>query len=247
MNNSEERPVAVNFTKAINLDRQIEVVEEKDSQGLIVFRFVSFKLDKNAVNKILQARSQGEKLYLDRDLLDDLRACALSEGENKNGGNRFQSAMTFCTYYQKPGDVSSSDRILMRSTISLDGDIINQVTKECLNNPQKSLAIAAAHHWLIAQITRQIDLKSVSYKYLEWRIWGIAIAVGIVALILSLLNLIPWGLFALIAIVAALAGFLLPRQPQIRHREWIQWLTGFLSPNRSDRDRAKRIWRKLIN
>jgi predicted RND superfamily exporter protein len=244
MNNSEERPAAVNFTKAINLDKQIEVVEETDSQGLVVFRFVSFKLDKNSVNKILNARSQGEKLYLGRDLLDDLRTCALSEGEHKDGGNRLQSGMTFCTYYQKNGD-TSANKILMRSAISLDGDIINQVRKECLNNPQKSLAIATAHHWLIAQITQQISIKSVSYQYLEWKIWAIALGVAVVALILALINVIPWWLFGLIAVIAAVAGFFLPRQVAIRHREWIQWLAAFLSPNGSDR--AKRIWRKLVS
>ncbi|PSB02717.1 hypothetical protein [Merismopedia glauca] len=245
MNNPEGHPVAVNFTKAINLDEKIEVVEETDSQGLIVFRFIGFKLDKNSVNKILQARSQGEKLYLSRDLLDNLRTCALSEGEHRNGGNRFQSGMTFCTYYQKNGEASFSDKILMRTAISLDGDIINQVRKECLNNPQKCLAIGTAHHWLIAQITQQIGVKAVSYKYVQWRIWGIALAVGVVALILAVTNIIPWWLFALIALAAALAAFFLPSQVGIRRREWIQWLTAFLSPNGSDR--AKRIWRQLIS
>jgi hypothetical protein len=246
MNNSEGRSLPVNYTKAINLDDNIEVVEETDTGGLTVFRFVKFKLDKNSVNKVLQARSNGEKLYLNRDLLDSLRTCALSEGEHRSGGNRFQSGMTFCTYYSKNGDRAASDKILMRSAISLDGDIFNQVRKECLNNPQKSLAIGTAHHWLIAQIIQQLEVKAVSYQYLNWRIWGIALAVGVVALLLAIAKILPWWLFILIAIVAAAAAFFLPRWVKIRHREWIQWLTGFLSANPSDRDRAKRIWRKLV-
>lgn len=246
MDNQEPRAAAVNFTKAIDLDKQIEVVEETDSQGLVLFRFVAFRLEKDSVNKILKARSQGEKLYLKGDLLENLRTCALSEGHHQSGSNRLQSGMTFCTYYQRKGDAKLSDRILMRSVISLDGDIINQVRKECLNNPQKSLAIATAHHWLIAQITRQIGVKSVSYKHLHQKMWIIAIAIAVVALILALANIIPWWLSLAIAIVAAAIAWFVPRQASVRRSEWTKWLQGFLSPDPSDRERAKRIWRNLV-
>ncbi|AFZ12795.1 hypothetical protein Cri9333_1913 [Crinalium epipsammum PCC 9333] len=157
---------------SINLDKQIQVEEVKNEQGLIVFRFIRFNLDKTSVKAILGAKSRGESLEISKSLLTQLRYFALSDGENSQGKNRFQSGLTFCTYYYKSAELQS-ENIVMRSVISLDGDIIHQIQRDALETPKKCLAIATSHYWLINQLLNQLRITST--LWVNWVSWGISL------------------------------------------------------------------------
>ena len=160
------------ITASINLDNKIQVEEVKNEQGLILFRFIRFNLDKTTVKAILGAKARGESLEISKSLLTQLRYFALSDGENRQGANRFQSGLTFCTYYYKPEELQS-ENIVMRSVISLDGDIINQIQREALETPKKCLAIANSHYWLINQLLNQLRITSI--LWVNWVSWGISL------------------------------------------------------------------------
>jgi hypothetical protein len=241
---------ASTVNRAIDLGDRIKVEEVKDDRGLILFRFVRFNLDTTSIKRILQAKKQGERLQISPSLLHQLQFIALSDGEHMDGGNRFQSGLTFCTYYEAAG--KRSDRIVMRSAIGLDGDIINQIRSDLLDNPQTSLEIATSHSWLIERLLDRLPMKKIDYTWLKtdltWRAWGISLGILAMALFLYLAKLLPTIvlILALLVAVGILSAFYI-WQPSMRPWIWQRWLQRFLSADESDRQRAMEIWEKLVH
>jgi hypothetical protein len=76
--------------------------------------------------------------------------------QNHNKTIKFQSGFTFNSYYQ------STENILMQSTILFDGDIIQKISQDLINNEDAS-KIVNSHYWLTEQVTKclRINLNSV--------------------------------------------------------------------------------------
>ena len=63
---------------------------------------------------------------------------------------------------------------VVRSTIDLKGQISQEIQQDLWQNPQLSLKVIQAHHWLTAEILRQLPLENKRQTSLIfWILWGI--------------------------------------------------------------------------
>ena len=219
---------------------QIEV--ERISRSQVLFHGIRFTLDKESLQHIQQAQQMGNSLKLSRQLLTDLRYYALIDDEN-----RWQSGLSFCTYYQR----GNSQEALMRSVIGMDGDIMHQIQRNCLERPKFSHQISAAHYWLIEQIMSQ--LRFGEYVPLTGLInvfaWGLALLIALLLVIpfipVFLNN--PWMLIAVLVMIGLFyIGFrrlLYLWRPTARRWMMRRIIAGFLS----SKPRSKRLAKRLLS
>ena len=237
---SPSHPPSPRQNLAIAACIQIEV--EHISRSQFLFHGVRFTLDKETLRHIQQAQQMGDSLKLSRQLLTDLRYYALIDDEN-----RWQSGLTFCTYYKR----GSSQEALMRSVIGLDGDIIHQIQRNCLERPNFSHQISTAHYWLIEQVMRQ--LRFGKYVPLTGLINGLAWGLTLLISMLLVIPFIPvflnnpWMLIAVLIMVGLFyMGFRrLFHLLRPTARRWImrRIVAGFLS----SKPRSKRLARRLLS
>lgn len=223
---------------------QIEV--ERISRSQVLFHGVRFTLDKESLQQIQQAQQMGNSLKFSRQLLTDLRYYALIDDEN-----RWQSGLTFCTYYQR----GNSQEALMRSVIAMDGDIIHQIQRNCLERPKFSHQISAAHYWLIEQVMRQ--LRFGTFLPLTRLINGLALGLALLIAMLLVIPFIPvflnspWMLIAVLIMVGLFyIGFrrlLYLLQPKARRWMMRRIVAGFLSSKPGSKRFAKRLLSGLFS
>lgn len=233
----------------IKIDPYIKVEEVKDKQGRVVFRFIRFNLNGNILKKILDFKQTGQKLYISKNIKTQLQYCVLSDGENWYKQNRFQSGLTFCTYYELSSQTIEyvSEKMVMRSVVSFDGEIINQIRRDCLEDAESGVAIATAHHWVLQQLLNQLNFRiNVPSLWLKLIPWGLSLLIVlVVSIILLATNLIPVPLtLLLMLVILVLLQYLFRRllplyKPLLRR--WIarQFLSNFLSANSQDKNQAK--------
>lgn len=224
----------------LNLEGCINLDQERISRSRALVHGIRFTLDNDSLQDIQTARKTGCRLYVPRDLLADLRYYTLIDWEN-----RLQSGLTFCTYYRR----GESEEALMRSVISLEGDILHQIRSDCLEHPNFCQALAAAHYWLIEQLMAQLSLGAFLPLNLLLNLlsWGLALLITAVIVILFipafLIN--PWLLIAPVLGVwllqLALQGILRLFVPTFR--PWLlRWmLSGLLSHKPGSTQIARRI------
>ncbi len=181
---------------ALDLEPYIQFEQEQITRSRVVFHSIRFNLDKDVLQRIQYAQELGRCLYIAPKLLADLRYYALIDSENN-----LQSELTFYTYYRR-GTYSEA---LMRSVISTDGEILQQIKSDCLEHPDFCRQIASAHYWLIDQLLSQLRIKPFVHLnqlagVLSWLIVA-AIALPFVPL---LIEVNPWLLVALIFIALIL-------------------------------------------
>ncbi|MBD2578734.1 hypothetical protein [Oscillatoria sp. FACHB-1406] len=144
----------------------IRIDREKISPQQIIFHGIEFRLDRDLLERIQVARSQGKILKFSSEMLTDLRHYAL-----------FSDAIAFSTFYQ---DGESEERVV-RSHISFDGAIACQICNDYLQDERLILSLTATHHWLIQQILRGLHLETK--RRVEWLAWVLAaVIVGAIAL-----------------------------------------------------------------
>ncbi|MEC4983045.1 MAG: hypothetical protein SAJ37_05190 [Oscillatoria sp. PMC 1068.18] len=170
------------------LESCIEIIKEKITRKRVVFHGVNFYLSEAYLEEIEVARKTGTKLNLSRPLLNDWRYYALFDEQN-----RLQSGLTFSTYYEQ----DNFNIPLMRSVISLDGDIFHQVAHDCLSLPDFALKISSAHYWLIEQLFVQLRLEA--QNWLNWFSWGLSLIIVAVTVLGNLEKLLPINPITLLA------------------------------------------------
>lgn len=135
----------------------------------------TFYLDPRVVSQIDRAMDFGYELKVPSGLIASLRQYALFDPQ----GNP-QSGLTFYSNYLDDIDevipirradggqdvvvhpaISASGQLVLRTVVSLDGDVIHQVRDDHLAHPNCP-AIAAAHHWLLGQLMRRLRLSVTS-------------------------------------------------------------------------------------
>ncbi|HBE16923.1 MAG TPA: hypothetical protein DEG17_11755 [Cyanobacteria bacterium UBA11149] len=230
----------ISLAKTLNLEGYITIERERISPSRILFHGIRFNLDKDVLLQIQYARDTNRRLQISPELLASLRYYSLIDGEN-----HFQSGLTFCTYYAK----ENSKEALIQTMISMDGDIVQQIKRDCLDVPHFYRQLATCHYWLIEQLLSQLRLGSFVRLNLAIAIlsWLVALLiVGVIAILfISVCLNYPW-LF-LVAIVMTwllqlgckwLLGLFL-----LRIRRWIlhRILWGFLSDKPGDKAMAKQI------
>lgn len=170
----------------LNLEGYIQVDKEKITRRRMLFHGIRFHLDKDVLKQIQQAQEAGYSLEISPELLADLRYYALTNGEN-----RLQSGLTFCTYYLR----NDSQEALMRSVISIDGDIIHQIKHDCLEHPNFCRTLVAAHYWLINQLLGQLRMRAfLKLNQLSWGLSVLIVVVTMIPYIKQLIQASPWTL-----------------------------------------------------
>lgn len=99
-----------------------------------------------------------------------------------------QSGLTFCTHYSDPLELEpeqawvshsrrstwleSSGRYgqrVFRTVLALDGDIIHQITEDCLKS-SNCRALVSLHFWLVEQLLDRLQLQSIIYLNLAFNV-----------------------------------------------------------------------------
>lgn len=99
-----------------------------------------------------------------------------------------QSGLTFCTHYSDPLELEpqqawvshsrrsawleSSGRYgqrVFRTVLAIDGDIINQISEDCLQSPN-CRALVSLHFWLVEQLLDRLQLQSMIYLNLAFNV-----------------------------------------------------------------------------
>lgn len=174
----------VGHRNGLNLEQYITLDRERISRYRWQFHGIRFNLDQNILIEIQQTQDVGRKLEISRHLLADLRFYALV-----GFGNLCQSELTFCTYY----DIgNNSQEAIMRSVISIDGDIFHQIRNDCLENPDFGYQLASAHYWLIDQLLAKLRIGALlNLNRLSWGLSGITVAGSVMPYVQEILDN-PW-------------------------------------------------------
>jgi len=130
-----------------------------------------FYLDRRILAELLVYQQLGQPLKFSGSLLASLRHAAIwdigaSLKSDQGDEATIQSGLTFCTHFD--------NRLVIRTVVSLDGDVLNQIESQLLDSPDICLALNTVHHWLVEQLTYQ--LRADMRRYLVGVAWTIAIA-----------------------------------------------------------------------
>lgn len=226
---------------ALNLEPYIQFEQERITRSRVVCYSIRFNLDQDVLQTIQYAQELDRRLDLSPQFLADLRYWTLIDPEN-----HLKSDLTFYTYYQREG----FSEALMRSVISLDGEVLQQIKSNCLENPDFCRQIASAHYWLINQLVCHLRLGAlINVKRLAWVVsWIIAVAIA-VPFIPLLIEINPWLLLALVLMVwllqRGLQNLLLSRSSSFTRWTWRRLLSGLLSHNSLEHKIAKGMLARL--
>ena len=228
---------------ALNLEPYIQFEQERITRSRVVFHSIRFNLDKDVLQRIQYAQQTGRRLYISRQLLADLRYYALIDPENC-----LQSELTFYTYYLRGG----SEEALIRSVISTDGAVLQQIKSECLEHPDFCRQIASAHYWLIAQLLSQLRIRAFLHvARLAWMLSWLIVAAIALCFVPLLIEVNPWLLLALVLMAwilqRGLQSLLLSLLPSFNRWALRQLLSRLLSHKPLEKKIAKSIFTRLVS
>ena len=238
----------MNQRKFFDIAQYIDIEEVKDQEEKVIFRLINLRLNNESLSQILKAKSSKYKLRVSPELKFQLYRCMISDGETNNNISRFQSGLTFCTYYEFAG----AEKIVIQSVISPSGDIMQQIRRDYLDFPERILKIAAIHHWVLERLMRQMRLKTnVKLN------WIPVILASVVSLIIVILGMVIYQTGITIINVIGLVimwvlfyiGFALLLKLFLPHlKKWIgyQVLLQLLLPNRQYKPIKKSFLGKFI-
>ncbi|GEM_PF-4251103 len=196
------------------------------------------RVDEGLLAQLQDIQTLGLRLEVPYSLAADLRRFAMFDQFG-----RVQSGLTFCTYYvnwfkstesESTSAARRSGKMVLRSVVSIDGDVINQVVQDCLQHPD-CLQITAAHYWIMNQL---LDGLRFNLKLPATLVAGAStIAVNLVFL-RQLLQMSAWSWVQLIGV--PIASWLLWRWLLPNARQWA--IRQLLFPNAFVRGVTKRFW-----
>ncbi|MBD2335358.1 MULTISPECIES: hypothetical protein [Desertifilum] len=128
---------------------------------------VFFYLNPLILSEIQEGKKQGTPLPLSEELLWNTQQLLAVDVQQTYAYP--QSGLTFCTYYVEPQSDSQvspelskwreKGQIAVRTVLSLEGEILHQIDCHYLSHPQ-CLELLRTHHWLIAQILKNVPTAS---------------------------------------------------------------------------------------
>ncbi|MEC4805852.1 MAG: hypothetical protein SAJ12_07150 [Jaaginema sp. PMC 1079.18] len=167
MNNAAASASLASQVRDLHSERWLQINQDKVTNKEIIVQGIEFHLNANQFAHLKAAKEQGTLLYFTPEVVREIRYYTL-----------FNPVLTFSTFYQK--------ELVFRSTIALDGEVLNQVRSDCLERQEWAIAIASVHHWLIQEVIAQVPLQ---YKRLGTRLaWFLAIVIVALSVIISLAN-----------------------------------------------------------
>ena len=152
----------------------IKVESQRISRQATIPRQVCFELNPDIIDKIEEIKAEYGNLYLKPEQLTDLRYYSLINSPIINTQHIYsdRSSLIFSSNYLS--NYSQVPTTVVRSTIDLDGQISQEIQQDLWQNPQLSLKVIQAHHWLTAEILRQLPLENKRQTSLIfWILWGI--------------------------------------------------------------------------
>lgn len=131
---------------------------------------IVFSLNELTLQTLMEVQQRKESLkvptrQLSR-LLVPLRALLILDSP---ASSRLQSGVTFKTYFVD--SQTRKGRFVLRTVISLDGDIIHQVHRDLLTQPD-CLKLVEAHHWLMDELLKLLREKTT--RLIDGVAWGIS-------------------------------------------------------------------------
>ncbi|WP_204106342.1 MULTISPECIES: hypothetical protein [Spirulina sp. CCY15215] len=145
---------------SLHLERYIRFFKERRPDRRVVYHGIHFHLNEEILEQIQQARSQGHSLFVKPKFISDLRYYLLfDEYSGLNCG------INVSTHYFQ----DNSEQAVLRSLMSLDGDVLFQIDQRYLEQPELSLSLTSAHYWLIAQLLDKLKLEGTLWlNFLSW-------------------------------------------------------------------------------
>ncbi|MEA5418571.1 hypothetical protein VB712_04980 [Spirulina sp. CCNP1310] len=133
----------------VELDAVVRLVKERTADEQLLCHGVTFHLNSTTLGRITLAQQRGQNLHIPWRFLVEFWRYALVDHRGC-----LQSALSFMTIYP----LATGEKPLLKTLISLDGDIIHQVCADCLDYPTLTLNLSAAHYWLIQQLVGRLTL-----------------------------------------------------------------------------------------
>ncbi|NES96516.1 MAG: Na+/H+ antiporter NhaA [Desertifilum sp. SIO1I2] len=203
---------------------------------------VFFYLNPLILSEIREGKKQGTPLPLSEELLWNTQQLLAVDVQQTRSYP--QSGLTFCTYYVEPQSDSQvppelskwreKGQIAVRTVLSLEGEILNQIDCHYLSHPQ-CLELLRTHHWLVSQMLENLPTEPLSIVRFSTRrlpqairealpigIALLSVAGAVAAIALFYLNIIP-------LIPASIVIGVLLLYPIYK---LIQWLLSVLSEKR---------------
>jgi hypothetical protein len=168
------------------LNSCIQIKSTKISRTAAVPHQVCFCLNSQLLEQITRLQAHQTNFALSPTNLANLRHYALLNLSPAQQSPFTQSGLTFATEYSSEGYQGSVG--LLRSVISLEGKISQQIQQELVTNPPLLHQISQAHYWLIAEILVQLPLKSKAWYY--WLVFS-CLAIAIILINIFIWYLIP--------------------------------------------------------
>lgn len=169
------------------LNSCIQIKSTKISRTNSVPHQICFRLNSQLLAHIAHIQAHQTKLVLSPTNLANLRHYALLNLSPRQRSPFTQSGLTFATEYSFTDDQGSV--CLLKSVISSEGKITQQIQQELVANPSLLHQISQAHYWLIAEILGQLPLESKA-----WYSW---LVVSCLAIAIMLINISLWYLIPL--------------------------------------------------
>jgi hypothetical protein len=212
----------------------IQVQQERVAGKTIIVRQVCFELNSDIINKIEEIKSEYGSLALKPEQLADLRYYGLINSALA-GHNRDRSCLVFSSSYL-PLD-SQIQTTVIRSTIDLQGQILQEIRQDLWQKPQLLSKVIQAHHWLTTEILRQLPLETKSQtSKVFWALWTISAIAS--SLIIWYFLALPFWLKLLINFVSLyLFKILVKHLINYQLKKWIlsQLTSGWLANKTSKR------------
>lgn len=85
------------------------------------------------------------------------------------------SIFTFLTYFQE----KDQEQLCFKSVMQIDGDVINQIREDALENQETALRLVNAHYWLIAQLFDRLQQElDFLFSIIAWILSIIIVVLG---------------------------------------------------------------------
>jgi hypothetical protein len=207
-------------------DSLISIQQQQLTSKRSVPTQVNFNFTESSLKAISDRRQNFKRLQLSSELLAELRYYSLLQNSAAN-------SLTFITYY-----VQQQQKIaVIKTVISLQGKISQQLCRSFLNNPQLLKDLVINHYWLIENVCDRLYLKYTNKSFLLTIFLSFIISLIIAPLIIYFITFgLPIKLIMLLIIFLLLyctIRFILKKY--LTSFIWQQLLFGDLSKNTARR------------
>lgn len=151
-----------NNQQQLHLERYIRFLKERKPDRRVIYHGIHFHLNEEILEQIQEARSQGRSLFIKPKFLADLRYYLLFDEYSA-----LYCGIDVSTHYLENNN--NTETTVVRSLISLDGDILYQIDRRYLAQTEIAIALTTAHYWLIEQLLGKLKLEGkLLLNLLSW-------------------------------------------------------------------------------